>query len=119
MNFQPEQLKEFCVDIMRKAGLSENESLLAADSLVEANMRGVHSHGVSRLRAYSSRVQAGVVAAGAAPEIVNDSPTALLVDGKKWYGRFGWCVYHGKMPGPCRAVRLRFCSCLQTQIISA
>lgn len=86
MPIHSEQLKAYCSAILGKAGLSDEESSLTADCLVEADLRGIHSHGVSRLRAYAQRIQSGVVCSGVAPEVLNASPTALRVDGRNAMG---------------------------------
>jgi ureidoglycolate dehydrogenase (NAD+) len=47
-----EELTKFCKDILRKAGLSQNNAEKMACSLIEANLRGVDSHGIMRLPHY-------------------------------------------------------------------
>ncbi len=76
-----QELEQFSATILNHAGLSETESQASAKCLVHADRRGVHSHGVTRLGAYAKRVSRGVVASHVKPEILQDAPTALLVDG--------------------------------------
>jgi LDH2 family malate/lactate/ureidoglycolate dehydrogenase len=47
---------------------------------------GVSSHGVSRMPIYLKRVDLGLVSVGAAPEIVRESPSALVVDAGNGFG---------------------------------
>ena len=45
-----DQLRDFAERILRAAGLAESHAAAAAAGLVAANLRGVDSHGVLRLR---------------------------------------------------------------------
>lgn len=86
MTCDSEKLKFFCRRIMQEGGLTEKESALFAESLVNADMRGVSSHGVTRLKTYYLRLKQGLVNAGIQPEILADNPALLLVDGKNGMG---------------------------------
>lgn len=44
-----EKLRRFCQDVLVEVGLMSPDAEILADSLVEANLRGVDSHGVIRL----------------------------------------------------------------------
>lgn len=83
---EAEKLRVFTKDILKKAGLSSSESEMVAESLVEAELRGLGSHGMFRLRTYLERIRTGVVAANVEPEILNEASTALLVDGANGMG---------------------------------
>ena len=113
MKFSPEDLKTFCTRIMETAGLSNWESDVVADSLVEADMRGTGSHGVMRLRAYIQRLEAGVVVSNVTPNIMNDSPGALLVDGGNGMGIsvgvqvMDQCIDRARTQGSCFAAVCR------------
>ncbi|MGE5508872.1 MAG: Ldh family oxidoreductase [Chitinophagales bacterium] len=52
-------LREFCADVLIAEGVPEDDARIVADSLVEANLRGVDSHGVIRLSMYVERMQKG------------------------------------------------------------
>ncbi|GHU04733.1 malate dehydrogenase [Alphaproteobacteria bacterium] len=67
--------------LMRGFGYSEEEARITAKVLVEADARGIPSHGVSRLEFYQRNLKGGFVTLGAIPEIVHQTPTSLLVDG--------------------------------------
>lgn len=68
--FNPEQLKTFTCTVLERAGLSVSESGTVAESLIQAELRGVGSHGLTRLRTCSKRVKTKVVAVCVEPEIV-------------------------------------------------
>ena len=86
MKYNGEQLMGFCRDVMSKAGLGAGEAEVFARSLVVADMRGIASHGVTRLRTYSQRVKSGVVRAGAEPTVVSGSDGFLLIDANNGLG---------------------------------
>jgi len=100
-----DRLESFCTRVFRAAGLPEPDAALAAECLILANLRGIHSHGVSRLGTYARRIREGVVASDSTIEIVNDSPTALLVDGHNAMGTsvgrqvMGTCIDRARKSG--------------------
>lgn len=81
-----ELARVFTERLLLRAGLSESESKITADSLMLAELRGLGTHGLSRLRTYAARVKSGVIAANVVPRIVNEAPTALMVDGNNGIG---------------------------------
>jgi len=78
---QRDKLSDFVSAVFAKAGVPADEASLIADSLVEADMTGVESHGVSRVPIYLKRIETGVVNAKAKLEVVADLPGALVLDG--------------------------------------
>ena len=109
MRYESEKLKSFCTAVMEAAGLNEEESRRFADSLVNADLRGVGSHGVTRLKTYYQRLRDGLVDANAKPEIVSGAPSLLLVDGKNAMGvssasyAMRECIERAKQTGACFA----------------
>lgn len=51
-----------CAAILGAAGLDAGTALLVAESLVDAEGRGISSHGVARMRIYATRLRAGLLA---------------------------------------------------------
>ena len=88
MIYQVVALKKSTKEIMIKAGLSHEESEIFADSLISAEIRGVTSHGLTRLSTYAKRVEEGLVANHTEPEIVSDGGSVLLIDGKNIMGAY-------------------------------
>ena len=75
-------LQDFCRQVFEKVGVSQEDAHIAADVLVAADLRGIESHGVARLRGlYVSRLQAGVIAARPQTRILNETPATALLDG--------------------------------------
>jgi ureidoglycolate dehydrogenase (NAD+) len=59
--FLPAQLENFCTSVLTAVGLSDEHATLVARSLVEANLRGVDSHGLLRLPIYVKRMEMGLI----------------------------------------------------------
>ena len=103
------KLKTFCARVMESAGLPEEDSLAFADSLVTADMRGIPSHGVTRLKAYHRRLADGVTDASARPQIAAELPSLLIVDGCNGMGvttgsfAMRACIERAEKTGVCFA----------------
>ncbi len=85
--FQMENLKTLCSNILKKVGASEEESLIVADNLVKANLRGIDSHGVRLLPAYIERVKAALIKTDASIQVVKERPSTALMDGGSGFGQ--------------------------------
>ncbi len=102
-------LKDFTTRLLQSAGLSAAEAACLAGNLVLANLRGVDSHGLMRLRTYATRVKCGVVKPGVAPRVVREAPAFLAIDGGNgngmWIGRqvMELCIGRAKETGACFA----------------
>lgn len=86
MKVNPQSLKDFGAEVLQKVGLNERKAKIFIDSLVLSEMRGVSSHGITRLKAYSDRIKAGEIAADTEPEVVSESDSVLVIDGKNGPG---------------------------------
>lgn len=76
-----QRLQGFVAAAFAKVGVPPDEALLIAESLTEADLMGVESHGVSRVPIYLKRIELGVVNAVSKLEVVADLPGALVLDG--------------------------------------
>ncbi len=107
--YTKEDLSSFGVNIMLEAGLDKRQSEVFVDNLIMAEMRGISSHGMTRLRTYAKRIKSGVVSATAQPEILQSSDSFLLVDGKNAMGStigiftMDECIKNAKKHGACFA----------------
>lgn len=109
MRYDAEALKEFSIQIMCRRGLSREESEIFSDSLIRADLRGISSHGLTRLTAYARRVELGLVSGHVTPEITRDGGGVIAVDGKNGMGAYvgRWtmdaCVRRARKQGGCFA----------------
>jgi LDH2 family malate/lactate/ureidoglycolate dehydrogenase len=67
-------------------GYSPAEARITATLLVEADARGIPSHGVSRLIFYRQNLDLGHACPGAEPQIVWETPASIVVDGQAGLG---------------------------------
>lgn len=74
-----EDLKNFCKQAYAKAGVPEAEAEIVADLLVRSDLRGVETHGVTRLPIYIRRLQKGFVRKESSITVIKEKgPTAFL-----------------------------------------
>lgn len=86
--YRAEDLEHFAQQLFERMGVTPADAALTARSLVEANLRGVDTHGVTRvLTAYVRRLQAGVMNARTEIAVVQDAPSTALIDGKNSIGQ--------------------------------
>lgn len=82
----PDVLARHCAAILRHHGLPQAAAQTVADSLVHANLRGVDSHGVTRMGIYVERLERKLVSPDPAIRIVEDREAAFAVDGGNGMG---------------------------------
>ena len=73
-------LEVFAAAILQAVGLSRADAQTVAWALVEANLEGIDTHGVSRLALYARRVRAGLAAAHPAFRWTHPAPAVALLD---------------------------------------
>jgi LDH2 family malate/lactate/ureidoglycolate dehydrogenase len=80
------QLVDFVDAVFTRAGLRPADARTVADDLVAANLRGIDSHGVSRVPMYLERLRRGVVRAQPSITVTPLTAAAALVDGDDGMG---------------------------------
>ena len=75
--------------IFGQCGMNDADAALLADSLVAADLTGVHSHGVLRVPEYVKKLTVGGVNPQGTPFIARDSGACLVVDGDNSMGQIG------------------------------
>jgi LDH2 family malate/lactate/ureidoglycolate dehydrogenase len=75
-----EPLADFCVRVFEKMGVSHGDACITADVLVQANLRGIDSHGVARLARYVNGLRDGVMVAQPDERVVVDTPTTVTIE---------------------------------------
>jgi ureidoglycolate dehydrogenase (NAD+) len=79
LKVRDDRLREVVSGIFRALGVAEAEEI--SDHLVLANLRGVDSHGVSRVGIYVERLELGLVSKQTRLEVVRETPVSALLDG--------------------------------------
>ena len=82
-----DRLRNLCVEILDKLDVSHKNSLVVADSLVEANLRGVDSHGVTILKFLVERIKSGTINPNVKTRILRESDSIALLDGELGFGQ--------------------------------
>ncbi len=82
-----ESLRTLCEQAAGALGVSAEDASILADNLVEADLRGVHTHGTSLLLGYSRRLRSGGTRPSGALTIVHESPGVAVVDGGDGIGQ--------------------------------
>ena len=81
-----EQSKEYVSLLFQKLGASKEDSDIMGDHLTMAEMRGIYSHGLSRIPVYTGRLEGGGFNANAKMKIVKDYPGSFMLDADRGFG---------------------------------
>lgn len=76
-----EGLRSFCTRAFETLGVPRADAEITGDVLVSANLRGIDSHGVARLRRYVKGLQDRSMAATPEERVVHETGTTALIDG--------------------------------------
>ena len=76
------KLKELTENIFIRVGCSEWESKAVSELLLAADLRGVRSHGVIRIKQYTTKVKGGGARKNAPMEIERETPVTAILDAK-------------------------------------
>lgn len=79
-------LQAFVQALFARVGLAATDAGVVAHALVDADLRGTHSHGVVRTPFLVARVRDGGADPKAQPILVSDAPGTALVDGQRALG---------------------------------
>lgn len=82
-----DKMESFMKDVFIGVGVPEKDARICADILIEADKRGIDSHGINRLKAiYYDRIKDGIQFPVTNFEIVKDGPTTAVIDGHDGMG---------------------------------
>lgn len=74
------KLRNLCTEIFVNEGVPKEDAYIVADSLVEADLTNVSSHGVTRVKMYIDSIRNGGTAAKADIKIINAFPSGVLLN---------------------------------------
>lgn len=86
VNVSVKDLTATIVRLLAAAGVPEEGAAMVADSMIQANLRGVDSHGVQILGTYLKRIRAGATNPNPTPRVVRSGPAFISVDGDSGLG---------------------------------
>lgn len=81
-----QELQKFVEKVFVRMGVPAEDAAICADVLMAADLRGIESHGVSRLKMYVDRIRQGIITPQTKTEVVREGPTTALVDGHDGMG---------------------------------
>ncbi|MCB0738494.1 MAG: Ldh family oxidoreductase [Bacteroidetes bacterium] len=83
-----EDLTQFVSHVFISVGFKPDVALIAAKVLVEADLRGIESHGVGRLHGYLRQVREGIIKPDFTPFIERERTTTAILNGDKGLGLY-------------------------------
>lgn len=86
-----EDAQSFAEAVLEANGVSKDNATIIARGLVQADLRGVDSHGINRIPSYMSRVRNGVLDPKAEPTLTQVTPVVGLVSHRLVY-RLEWAA---------------------------
>jgi LDH2 family malate/lactate/ureidoglycolate dehydrogenase len=82
-----ETLRGFCEEVLGAAGVPQKDALIVAASLVDADLSGMKSHGVTRLNDYLLRMEQGLMTPATKIDVVRETPSTALLDANDGWGQ--------------------------------
>ncbi|MBI2942394.1 MAG: Ldh family oxidoreductase, partial [Chloroflexi bacterium] len=82
-----ESLRRFGIAALVQVGMSEGDAATVAEVQVNADLRGVHTHGISSIPGYCDRIKRGGTNPKARPAIVQEGPAYALIDADNAQGQ--------------------------------
>jgi LDH2 family malate/lactate/ureidoglycolate dehydrogenase len=73
-------LRGLCQDVFEALDVPGQDAAIAADVLVSADLRGIASHGIARLRRYVNGLRGGMIVARPNVQVVRETPATTLID---------------------------------------
>jgi LDH2 family malate/lactate/ureidoglycolate dehydrogenase len=88
--FPADKLRGWTQEVFQKVGVSKDDAILLTDSLIEANLRGVDTHGITRmLCVYVERIRKGVLSPKTNLVVVREKASTALIDCRNSIGQVG------------------------------
>lgn len=86
MTYESNKIRKFAEKVFLSIGCSNKDAKLAADVLINADLRGVDSHGVARLSGYVRLFDHGRLNPKPNIKILHETPSTAVIDGDKGLG---------------------------------
>ena len=75
------KLRDFATEALTKVDVPREDAAIIADTFVEADLRGIDTHGILRLSPYMKMFSEGNINPRPNLSIVKETPTTALIDG--------------------------------------
>lgn len=84
-----EQLQQLVSAVFASCGMTDHDAALLAETLIFADLGGIHSHGVLRVPEYVKKLTVDGVDPAGRPSVVHEKGACLVVDGGNSMGQIG------------------------------
>src|SRR5215469_2908302 len=85
--FQPQQMRSLAAKLAVAVGVPSSDAEILADALVDADLHGTSTHGISRLNIYLQRITKGLIDPKATLSIDRDGGSVLALDAGNGLGQ--------------------------------
>jgi LDH2 family malate/lactate/ureidoglycolate dehydrogenase len=83
---RPERFRPFIASIFRALGVPSADADTVAEIIVEADLRGVESHGSTRVAGYASMIKLGLLNPRPKVEVLRETPSTAMLEGDNAFG---------------------------------
>ena len=107
--YSAEYLNDYCQKVMLAKGVAPECAKVVTEVLIDADLSGMSTHGLSRLAIYLERMDKGLVARGNEIKVLRESPSAIAIDACNTFGAMVTdfamqrCIEKAKVTGSCFA----------------
>lgn len=112
-------LRNYCQRLFQQVGVPPAEAYINADSLVDADLKGIDSHGVSRMAIYLKRLRLGIVNPAVELKVVAESPGTAVYDACNSLGAVAACKAMEAAIGKARTTGIAFITVCNSNHYSA
>ena len=81
-----DRLRPFVRSLFTAVGVPDADAETVAEVLVEADLRGVESHGTTRVAGYVSMIKGGLLNPKPTVEVLRDTPSTAMLEGDRAFG---------------------------------
>lgn len=80
------ELERFCTDVLTQHGVLLDDAIIAARAIVEADLRGVHTHGTMLLPSYASKLRSGGINPRPETRTLRETASTVVLDAGNGFG---------------------------------
>jgi len=88
MNISVTKERELVKTILTKLGVKENQADVVTEATIDSDLKGFTSHGLGRFPQYIRGIKAGHIQIDGEYEIVKETDSIALIDGKSLFGQY-------------------------------
>ena len=78
--YSKETIWKFCYELLRWLKVPEEHAEIFSNATLDADLKGIHSHGVNMVPSYANAIQRGAIKGDAKPRKIKDTAVLCLMD---------------------------------------